>query len=121
MKTRDLKIYQQAMEIGEDVWTMVQNWEHFSKSALGKQMLRAADSIALNIAEGDGRYFYKERNQFFYFSRGSAYETSCCLQKALQRNLINESQFNDLNNKLVIFFYLINAMIKSIKEKANTK
>jgi len=38
-------------------------------------MVRAADSIPANIAEGYGRYFYKESKQFYFYSRGSIQET----------------------------------------------
>ena len=50
MNTEDLKVYQLAMEIAEDVWMFIGTWGHFEKSSLGKQLIRAADSMALNIA-----------------------------------------------------------------------
>ena len=46
----DLKVYQIAMEIGEEVWKVVSKWDHFSKIAVGSQWIRAADSIAANIS-----------------------------------------------------------------------
>jgi len=55
----DLKVYQLAMEIGEDVWALVSTWHFFEKDTLGKQITRSADSIALNSAEGYGRYHFK--------------------------------------------------------------
>lgn len=67
----DLDIYQLAIEIGEYVWNMVSKWEYFSKKTVGGQFVEAADSIAANIAEGYGRFFYKDRKQFYYYSRGS--------------------------------------------------
>ena len=39
------------------------------------QFVEAADSISANIAEGYGRYFYKDRRVFCYYSRGSILET----------------------------------------------
>jgi len=71
----DLEIYQLALEIGEDVWKIVDGWTFFARRAVGGQFVEAADSIAANIAEGYGRFFYKDRKQFCYYSRGSLMET----------------------------------------------
>ena len=56
----DLTVYKTALEIGEKVWSIVDKWDYFNKDTLGKQFVRAADSIALNIAEGYGRFFLKK-------------------------------------------------------------
>ena len=69
-KLEDLKVYQMAMEIGEMTWTIIQNWGVFVKDTIGKQFVRASDSIAANIAEGYGRYHYRENRQFCYCARG---------------------------------------------------
>lgn len=75
LRLEDLDIYQLALEIGEDVWKVVGKWDAFSKRTLGRQFVDAADSISANIAEGYGRYFYKDRKIFCYYSRGSLLET----------------------------------------------
>jgi four helix bundle protein len=54
----DLEIYQFALAVGECVWNLVEKWEFFSKRAVGGQFVRAADSIAANIAEGYGRFLH---------------------------------------------------------------
>jgi four helix bundle protein len=54
MNLEELKIYNISMEIGDEVWKMVDSWNRFEKETLGKQFVRAADSISLNIAEGYG-------------------------------------------------------------------
>jgi four helix bundle protein len=75
MKLEDLQVYQLAMDIGEKVWELVIEWDYFAKDTIGKQLVRAADSIAANLSEGFGRFYYKENRQFCYYSRGSLYET----------------------------------------------
>jgi len=74
IRLEELEIYQLAMEIGDEVWEIVSKWDAFPKRTLGAQFITAVDSIAANIAEGYGRYFYKERKQFCYYSRGSLME-----------------------------------------------
>ena len=81
----NLHVYQIAMEIGELVHELTIKWDVLNKKTLGDQFIRAADSIALNIAEGYGRYNYKENKNFCWFARGSLYETKSVNQKALNR------------------------------------
>jgi four helix bundle protein len=69
IKLIDLEVYKVALLIGEKVWVIVNRWDYFNKDTLGKQFVKAADSIALNIAEGYGRFFYKENKNFNYTGR----------------------------------------------------
>jgi len=75
VKLDELRVYQLAMEIGDLVWDIVQKWDYFSKDTLGKQLVKSADSIAANLSEGFGRYYFREARQFGYYARGSLSET----------------------------------------------
>jgi four helix bundle protein len=110
----DLEVYKAAIEIGDKVWDIVNEWDYFNKDTLGKQFVRAADSIALNIAEGYGRFFYKENKNFNYYSRGSAFESTSCLRKALKRKLITEEDNLLLRQLFEKYLKLMNGYIKSI-------
>lgn len=88
MKLEDLEVYRYAMEVGERVWNLVIQWDYFAKDTLGKQLVKAADSVATNISEGFGRYYFKENKQFCYYARGSLHETRTWLTKAQNRSLI---------------------------------
>ena len=102
------------MEIGDRVWITIDKWDYFNKDTLGKQFVRAADSIALNIAEGYGRFFFKENKNFNYYSRGSAFKCTSCLKKAFTRALITGEENTALRNLFARYFRLINGYIKSI-------
>ena len=56
MKLEDLQVYQLAMNIGEQVWKIVLEWNYFARDTVGKQLVKAADSVAANLSEGWGRY-----------------------------------------------------------------
>ena len=114
IKLIDLEVYKVAMQIGDNIWDIVDKWDFYNKDTLGKQFVKAADSMALNIAEGYGRYFYKENKNFNYYSRGSAFECTSCLRKAVKRNLITEEENIKLRFLFEKYFKLINAYIKSI-------
>ncbi len=60
LKLEEPDVYKVAMEIGEIVWSIVDKWDYFTKKTPETQYVSAADSIALNISEGYGRFHYKE-------------------------------------------------------------
>ena len=119
-KLEDLVTYQVAMQIGEEVWRVVNGWSFFEKETLGKQITRSADSIALNVAEGYGRFHFKENRNFCYYARGSQFETQSALLKARTRDLLDEPTFELINQKLEYFHRLINGYIKSIGSDGNS-
>ena len=110
----DLEIYRESMEIGEEVWAIVLGWDFFAKDTLGKQIVRSADSIAANLAEGYGRFHFKENQKFCYYSRGSAEETQTWLEKAARRNLVERESARVLYDRLETYKKRLNAYIRSI-------
>ena len=114
LRLEDLEVYKVAMEIGEIVRKVVDQWDYFAKKTLGAQYVDAADSIALNISEGYGRFHYKDNKNFCYYSRGSAKETLTATQKAKNRNLVGEEDFGILSQKFERYFRLMFAYINSI-------
>jgi four helix bundle protein len=116
----DLEIYQSSLKIGEIIWITVMKWKYFERKTLGEQLVRAVDSIAANIAEGYGRFFYKDRKQFCYYSRGSLMETKTWITKAHARKLISEDEFEELIGQLKSLHMKLNTYIKKLKENSAT-
>jgi len=116
----DLEIYREAMAIGEQVWALVTGWDYFAKDTVGKQFVRAADSIAANLAEGYGRHFYKENIHFCHYSRGSAEEVQTWIEKAANRNLVDKATASDLYRDLNTYKKRLNAYIRSIGNVAGS-
>ncbi|MEO5563960.1 MAG: four helix bundle protein [Chitinophagaceae bacterium] len=117
IRLEELEVYKASMEIGDIIWKIVEKCNYFQKDTIGKQLTRSADSIALNISEGYGRYHYAENRNFCWYSRGSIFETSTAIQKAAKRNLLPEEEYNLLKLKLLHYFKLINPYIKSIRKQ----
>lgn len=115
MKTiNDLEIYREAMRLAESLWNVVSEWTQFDKNAVGSQIVRAADSIAANIAEGYGRFHYKENKKHCYYARGSLIETLCFLEKSAKRDLIPKDQARAIYHDFETLLKRLNAYIKSI-------
>jgi len=114
MNIFEMEVYKLSMEIGEKVYAIVRTWDFFEKDTTGKQLVKAVDSVAANLSEGFGRYHIKDKVNFGYYSRGSLYETRTWLEKARNRDLINQEKFNELKEKINITGRLLNGYIKSI-------
>ena len=119
MKLEEFNVYQMAMETGEEVWKIVIKWDYFAKDTIGKQFVRAIDSVAANLSEGLGRYHYKEAKNFSYYSRGSLFESKTWLTKAHNRNLIETEDYNRISADLESIGVKINNYIKSIGKTPN--
>ncbi|MDO9185694.1 MAG: four helix bundle protein [Bacteroidota bacterium] len=117
-RLEELEVYQLSMEFGENIWDIAINWSFLAQDTIGKQMIRSSDSIAANIAEGYGRFHYKENKQFCYYSRGSVLETKTWLRKANSRKLITEDQHSLFITKLETIHIKLNAYIKSIGKQS---
>lgn len=102
------------MEIGEDVWAIVNVWDDKSKRTIGMQLIRSVDSIAANISEGFGRFHYKAAKQFSYYARGSLFETKTWITKARKRHLIKPEQLTNLIKQIDVLGIKLNNYIKSI-------
>jgi len=121
MKLEELNVYNLSMEMGEKVWKIVVGWNYFEKDTIGKQLVRAVDSVAANLSEGFGRYHYKETINFGYYSRGSLYETKTWLTKACNRKLLKEEDFNKFMREIDNIGVKLNNYIKSIGRKTTTE
>jgi len=119
MKLNDLKIYNQAIGVGESIWEIVSKWDYFSRDTMGKQLVRLTDSIAANISEGFGRYHFKDNRNFLYYARGSLYETSTWIFKAHKRKLIEETKYNELIDEFKDLGIKLNNYINTIGKNNN--
>ncbi|MBK8311367.1 MAG: four helix bundle protein [Chitinophagaceae bacterium] len=98
-----LEVYQLAEVLSDEIWEIVIKWDFFHKDTIGKQIVRSADSISANIAEGYGRFFYKESKQFYFYSRGSIQETKSWIGKCKRRKIADDKKCEELLQKLKQF------------------
>ena len=107
-----------ADKVSEQIWDEANKWKLFERDTLGKQLVRAADSISANLSEAYGRYSYPDRRRFAYYARGSLCETINWLNKAIQRKLISEESGNELLAQLTNISYKVNFYIKSLSKQS---
>lgn len=95
-KFEKLLIWQKAMDFGEEIYKVSQRFPKHEIYNLSSQLLRASDSIALNISEGSIEQSSAEFKRFLGYSIRSIAEVITCLHKAKRRNYIDNDQFDQL-------------------------
>lgn len=116
----DLRVLQQAEAIADAAWKAVSGWDGFARDAMGKQLIQAADSIGANIAEAYGRFHYGEKLTFFYYARGSLFETKYWLNRAVARGLIDDAALRGYTAALADLARQLNALVKTTREQRAT-
>ena len=91
---QELRVYKLSERLADEIWKAVNTWEPFAKNTIGQQIVRSADSVGANIAEGVGRGSYLDNKRFVKIARGSLYETQHWLRRAYTRNLLTVEQVN---------------------------
>lgn len=113
----ELHVFQLAEKLADAVWDIVIEWGYFEKDTVGKQLVRAADSIGANIAEGTGRGTPKDNQRFIRIARGSFNETKYWLRRAYKRHLLTKDQTTTLKQIYDELGPCLNLYLKSIGKK----
>jgi four helix bundle protein len=95
----------------------VERWANFARDTIGKQIVRAADSIGANIAEGTGRGTPKDNCRFIQVARGSLYETTHFLRRAYTRGLLMGPHVRRLQPLVAELGPRLNAYLTSVSKR----
>jgi len=110
----NLRVYQLSEKLADTIWEIVSIWSQFEKNTIGIQIVRAADSIGANIAEGTGRKSFKDNQRFVKIARGSLNETRHWLRRAYRRKILSEEQISQLKPLIDELAPTLNAYLRSI-------
>jgi four helix bundle protein len=92
---RDLKAYRLSAALADELAREVLEWDKFATWTIGVQLVRAADSVGANIAEGLGRSRGPDRRRFLLIARGSLTELEHWIERATSRDLIDGSRWSE--------------------------
>ena len=115
-KFEKLIIWQKAMDLGEEVNILSGEFPKEELYNLTSQIRRAADSIALNIAEGSIGQSNPEQRKFIGYAFRSLAEVITCLYKAKRRKYIDEEVFQKMYTSSFNLMNMIIGFQKSIKQ-----
>jgi len=110
----NLRVYQLSEQLADRIWEIVLGWDTFARDTVGKQLVKAADSVGANIAEGTGRGTFVDNRRFVKIARGSLNETKHWLRRAFKRRLLSTKQINTVRPIIDELAPKLNAYLNSI-------
>jgi four helix bundle protein len=112
---RDLKVWQTAMEMVQEVYRLTQAFPREETYGLTIQLRRAAVSIASNIAEGKGRSSDKELLHFLSNAKGSLFEVETQIMIADGLGYLTRPQCEDFLSRSAEVGRLLNGLMKAFR------
>ncbi|HET8753721.1 MAG TPA: four helix bundle protein [Salinimicrobium sp.] len=113
---QNLKIWQKAMDIAEQVYVLSAEFPKEEKFGLKSQIRRSAVSIPSNISEGAERNTDGEFKNFLGIANGSSNELCSQLLLSHRLNLISEEKIKPVIKDLVEIQKMNFMLIKKFKK-----
>ena len=111
----NLEVWNKAVDFAVEVINTVENISKDRKHyRLLEQIESSSTSIAMNIAEGKGRFSKKECAQYLYIARGSLYETMTLIEVFRRKKWISNEVYNELEKESKEIVSMIIGLIKSM-------
>ena len=114
----DLDVWKRAVLFAEMVILSSEKWKtagrHFR---LLEQIESASASVAMNIAEGKGRFSKKEFVHYLYIARGSLFEVVTLLVIVAKLEWIDDNDLEKLRKEAEIIGKMLSSLVNSIKNQ----
>jgi four helix bundle protein len=120
IRFQDLKVYQLSEVLSDRVWDIASGWGSLARDTVGKQLIRSADSIGANIAEGSGKQTFNENRRYVRIARGSYNEVLHWLRRAYRRKLLTAEETTEIQALVEELGPKLNAYLRSIGTRKTT-
>ena len=114
-KFEKLEVWQKSIEFSFRVHLLTRNFPKEEMFILTNQIKRAADSVALNIAEGSTGQSNAEFRQFVGYAIRSAIEVVSCLYIGERRSIILKKDFDELYSQNEVIIKMLQALRNVLK------
>ncbi|MAP81308.1 MAG: four helix bundle protein [Aequorivita sp.] len=115
-KLEDLKIWNKAMEVAQEVYLLTASFPNEERFRITSQLRRSVVSIPSNIAEGAGRNTNGEFKNFLGFANGSSYKLYTQLLLSIKLNISSEFVVNPILSKVIELQKMSYALLKSLEK-----
>ncbi len=114
----NLRVWQMARELVTYIYReILPKLPVEEKWGIISQIRRAAVSVPANIAEGYGRYYFRETIKYCYFARGSLDELFSHLVICFDLGYISEGDFGLVRNKVSDLRRVLNGFIRFLSRR----
>jgi four helix bundle protein len=111
---RKLRVWQASRVFAIDVRKITSRMRRSGIGKLDDQLLRSAMSIGDNIVEGNAHKSTKEFVRFLGYALSSAWEAEGQLQRAIDFNLIRQSEFSLLQEQVIDIRRMLYGLIRKL-------
>jgi four helix bundle protein len=112
-----LDVYKRAIQFIAEIETLLERERVRLSRSIADQLSRAALSIPLNIAEGNGRWHKGDKRNFFWIARGSVFECIPILEVLKIKKLITEQECNSYRAQLEVIGKMLTRLSQVHSEK----
>lgn len=117
MEYTKLEVWTNSRKLVKEIYEITKEFPKEEMYGIVSQMRRSAISVPSNIAEGCGRYSFKEKCQFFYIAKGSLFELETQLYLSKDVGYIEDSKFSVVMKTILSSKKLLNGSINFLKNK----
>lgn len=117
----DMPMWQLALEVGELIFKLTNDLPKKEDYGLTSQIRRASVSISANIAEAFGRTTTPDKNKFYDYARGSAFETKSLLLYGNKVGYFSNETSDLIIEKTNHIIHNLNKVKVTLSNKLNTK
>lgn len=112
----ELEVWKKARVLKDKLWQLVKTFPSEEKYRLSDQIIRASRGVNATLAEGHGRFTFKDQMHFCIIARGSLCETLNHLIDAFDCKYINEDQLNYFKSLIEEITKLLNGYISYLRK-----
>ncbi len=115
----EMPVWKLAMEVAEQIFIITNDLPKKEDYGLTSQIRRASVSISANIAEAFGRSTSPDKNKFYDYARGSAFETKSLLIYGNKVGYFETESTHNLIEKLNVIIHNLNKVKLTLSYKQN--
>ena len=115
----ELEVWKLARQLKNEIRELVKKIPVEEKYRLTDQLIRSTRSIGSNIAEGFGRFHFKDNSKFCLNARGSLFETLNHLIDAFDEKYIFEDELKYFRDKVLHCIKVLNGYIAYLKKQSS--
>jgi four helix bundle protein len=114
---RNLTVYRAALRVAAALFDLTQRTRYEARPVV-RQLMRAATSVVLNIAEGAGEYRALEKARIYRIARRSSWEVSAALDILVLMNVVAKTSAEGLQAELNGIGAMLTSMSKNFQKGA---
>ncbi len=110
----EMPVWQMAEKVVDDIYKLTESLPKREDYALCSQLPRAAISITGNIAEAFGRGHTKDKINFYYYARGSAFEVRSHLLSGIKAGYFTKDRIEVISDECKKIVEALNKIVKGL-------